>query len=44
MDLKIETELSSRPQLEPNDSTALTSNQQDSLNKQKVTTFKEQKF
>jgi hypothetical protein len=37
MDLKVETTLSSRPQVEPNDATALTSHQQASLDEQKVT-------
>ena len=36
MELEVETELSKRPALEPNDSTALTKEQQDKLNQHKV--------
>ena len=36
MELQVETALSSRPQLEPNDQTALTKEQQESLDKHKV--------
>ena len=36
MELRVETSLSSRPQLEPNDTTALTPEQQSSLNEHKV--------
>ena len=37
MELLLETKLSQKPNLEPNDTTALTKEQQDRLNQHKVT-------
>ena len=36
MELKLETDLSKKPSLEPNDTTALTREQQEKLNEHKV--------